>query len=176
MLHSLSHPNIVICHGVAVMPPAICLVTEWCHHGSLYDLLHTSEYFICDSLGRMSSSKRSHSNQARLSLNIRMSNTQSNGDVDSINEVTSEGSAFDDTIDDPNTTNPINGEKTRWSPQNLRFGASDRGSLISDFRVISKKFHTTTTRSSLPALRAHILEEEGSSEVSWKGQDHNFGE
>jgi hypothetical protein len=27
MLHSLQHPNIVLCHGVAVMPPAICLVS-----------------------------------------------------------------------------------------------------------------------------------------------------
>jgi len=56
VLHALQHPNIVTCYGVAVMPPAICLITEWCHHGSLYDLLHTSEYFIRDSsMGRLSS-------------------------------------------------------------------------------------------------------------------------
>ena len=55
-------------------------VTEWCHHGSLYDLLHTSEYFIRDSSigGRMSfvSSKR-HSGARPSNLSLRMSNTSS---------------------------------------------------------------------------------------------------
>ena len=44
LLHSLKHPNVVNCHGVSVMPPAIALVTEFCHHGSLYDFLHKSDF------------------------------------------------------------------------------------------------------------------------------------
>ena len=56
-------------------------VTEWCHHGSLYDLLHTSEYFVRDSslngrLSLISASKVRHSHkQPRYSF--RMSNTSS---------------------------------------------------------------------------------------------------
>eukprot|EP01040_Poterioochromonas_malhamensis_P003745 gene3745-4001_t len=43
MLNSLQHPNIVKCYGVAIMPPAISLVTEFCHYGSLFDFLHSIE-------------------------------------------------------------------------------------------------------------------------------------
>jgi hypothetical protein len=43
LLHSLQHPYVVTCHGVSVMPPAMCLVTEFCDVGSLYDFLHTEE-------------------------------------------------------------------------------------------------------------------------------------
>jgi len=41
LLNSLNHPNIVTCYGVSLMPPAISLVTEYCHYGSLYNFLHT---------------------------------------------------------------------------------------------------------------------------------------
>jgi hypothetical protein len=44
MLNSLQHPNIVTCYGVAIMPPAISLVTEFCHYGSLFDFLHSLEF------------------------------------------------------------------------------------------------------------------------------------
>jgi hypothetical protein len=43
LLHSLQHPYVVTCHGVSVMPPAMCLVTEFCDVGSLYDFLHSEE-------------------------------------------------------------------------------------------------------------------------------------
>lgn len=36
MLNSLQHPNIVTCYGVAVMPPALCLVSSL----SVYLMLH----------------------------------------------------------------------------------------------------------------------------------------
>jgi len=39
LLNDLSHPNIVECRGVCVMPPAVCLIQEWCEHGSLYSFL-----------------------------------------------------------------------------------------------------------------------------------------
>ena len=41
ILNSLQHPNIVKCHGVSVMPPALCLITEFCNFGSLFDFLHS---------------------------------------------------------------------------------------------------------------------------------------
>jgi hypothetical protein len=41
ILNSLQHPNVVKCYGVSVMPPALCLVTEFCHFGSLFDFLHS---------------------------------------------------------------------------------------------------------------------------------------
>eukprot|EP00602_Paraphysomonas_sp_CaronLab_P012635 CAMPEP_0185041654 /NCGR_PEP_ID=MMETSP1103-20130426/41239_1 /TAXON_ID=36769 /ORGANISM="Paraphysomonas bandaiensis, Strain Caron Lab Isolate" /LENGTH=523 /DNA_ID=CAMNT_0027581487 /DNA_START=769 /DNA_END=2340 /DNA_ORIENTATION=+ len=91
MLHALQHPNVVTCYGVAVMPPAICLVTEWCHRGSLYDLLHTSEFIIRDSsIGRLSSvstkSSKKKSHTMRTSFNIRMSNHSRASTVSSVDE------------------------------------------------------------------------------------------
>lgn len=41
ILNSLQHPNVVKCFGVSVMPPALCLVTEYCNFGSLFDFLHS---------------------------------------------------------------------------------------------------------------------------------------
>jgi hypothetical protein len=66
---NLSYPNIM----------RYLQVTEWCHHGSLYDLLHTSDYFIRDSsIGRLSlvSNKR-HSSARPSNYSFRMSNTSS---------------------------------------------------------------------------------------------------
>jgi len=60
LLNSLSHPNIVTCYGVALMPPAISLVTEYCHYGSLYSFLHSYDV-IRDSF-RDDDSKNSYSN------------------------------------------------------------------------------------------------------------------
>eukprot|EP00952_Eustigmatos_sp_NYUAD-ZCMA_P005978 25881-Eustigmatos_ZCMA.PRE.1 len=39
ILHSLAHPNILACRGVCIMPPALCLVTEFCENGSLFSFL-----------------------------------------------------------------------------------------------------------------------------------------
>jgi len=39
ILAELSHPNIIHCHGVCVMPPALALVFELCEHGSLFTFL-----------------------------------------------------------------------------------------------------------------------------------------
>ncbi len=50
LLNSVQHSNVVKCYGVSVMPPAICLVTEFCDHGSLYDLMHSSDFVIRDAL------------------------------------------------------------------------------------------------------------------------------
>eukprot|EP00981_Chlorochromonas_danica_P004300 scaffold865_cov160-Ochromonas_danica.AAC.19 len=43
LLNSLQHENIVSCQGVAIMPPALSLVTEFCVHGSLFDFLHAKK-------------------------------------------------------------------------------------------------------------------------------------
>jgi serine/threonine protein kinase len=40
VLYSLrQHPNLLRCLGVAIMPPAACLVTEYCARGSLFEVL-----------------------------------------------------------------------------------------------------------------------------------------
>lgn len=40
ILYSLRrHPNLLRCLGVAIMPPAACLVTEYCQGGSLFEVL-----------------------------------------------------------------------------------------------------------------------------------------
>lgn len=48
MLNSLQHPNIVKCYGVAIMPPAISLVSEYCTYGSLFDFLHSTDLIMND--------------------------------------------------------------------------------------------------------------------------------
>jgi hypothetical protein len=40
ILYSLQHPNIITCLGVSVMPPAVCVILEYCQYGSLFDFLH----------------------------------------------------------------------------------------------------------------------------------------
>ncbi|GMI05024.1 hypothetical protein TrVE_jg8193 [Triparma verrucosa] len=40
LLNSMKHPNVVKCEGICIMPPALCMVTEYCSHGSLYDFIH----------------------------------------------------------------------------------------------------------------------------------------
>ena len=45
LLYSLRSPNVVMCNGVSIMPPALCLLTEYCLYGSLFDFLHTERTF-----------------------------------------------------------------------------------------------------------------------------------
>ena len=40
LLARLRHPNVVLYIGACTKLPNICIVTEWCARGSLYDLLH----------------------------------------------------------------------------------------------------------------------------------------
>ncbi len=40
ILSQLRHPNVVLYIGAATKPPNVCIVTEWCARGSLYDVLH----------------------------------------------------------------------------------------------------------------------------------------
>ncbi len=40
LMKSLRHPNIVLFMGVCVKP--VCLVTEFCKNGNLFDLLHAT--------------------------------------------------------------------------------------------------------------------------------------
>lgn len=43
VLYSLRrHPNLLRCLGVAIMPPAACLVTEYCSGGSLFEVLRAA--------------------------------------------------------------------------------------------------------------------------------------
>jgi hypothetical protein len=43
ILSSLNHPNILKCLGGCIQPSNLCIVTEYCNGGSLYDLLHVQE-------------------------------------------------------------------------------------------------------------------------------------
>lgn len=42
ILSQLRHPNVVLYIGACTRLPDVCIVTEWCHRGSLYQLLHQS--------------------------------------------------------------------------------------------------------------------------------------
>lgn len=98
LLNSLQHANVVKCYGVAVMPPAICLVTEFCHMGSLYDFLHGIENSVSDrssrphlesaSFGSRVSALRKSRGQSALSLSRSDSLSHGGGVVDSKDEGT----------------------------------------------------------------------------------------
>jgi len=40
IISQLRHPNVVLYIGACTMPPNVCILTEWCSRGSLYDVLH----------------------------------------------------------------------------------------------------------------------------------------
>ena len=40
ILSQLRHPNVVLYIGACTLPPNVCIMTEWCSRGSLYDVLH----------------------------------------------------------------------------------------------------------------------------------------
>lgn len=40
VLYQLQHENVVECLGVSVMPPAVCVILEYCQYGSLFDYLY----------------------------------------------------------------------------------------------------------------------------------------
>ena len=67
LLNSLQHDNVVQCMGVSIMPPAICLVTEFCTYGSLYDFLHHTDMYINEYIDA-NSSINSQSNPSRNRL------------------------------------------------------------------------------------------------------------
>lgn len=77
LLHTLQHPNIVTCYGVGVMPPAISLVTEFCHFGSLFDFLHSFDLKRRDHPAKLlkllasenSAAAMSHSNNGSINSN-----------------------------------------------------------------------------------------------------------
>eukprot|EP01035_Chromulina_nebulosa_P017311 gene17311-22852_t len=87
ILNSLQHPNIVKCYGVAVMPPALCLVTEFCDYGSLYDFLHSTDIIVRESTSSANVQIRPHlssNDSSRLStitkssMNEQIRNSTSN--------------------------------------------------------------------------------------------------
>ena len=68
LLNSLQHENVIRCHGVCVMPPAICLVTEYCTFGSLFDFLHSTELTDKDKDRTQESPRSSQFSSHRLRL------------------------------------------------------------------------------------------------------------
>lgn len=44
VMYMLSDENVVQCLGISVMPPTICVILEYCHHGSLYDFIRNGSH------------------------------------------------------------------------------------------------------------------------------------
>lgn len=44
ILSTLRHPNVLLYIGACTKPPNICIVTEWCGKGSLYEYLHSDAF------------------------------------------------------------------------------------------------------------------------------------
>jgi len=40
VMYQLRHENIIECLGISVLPPTICVILEYCPHGSLYDFIY----------------------------------------------------------------------------------------------------------------------------------------
>ncbi|KAA8499808.1 Serine/threonine-protein kinase STY46 [Porphyridium purpureum] len=43
VLHALRHPNILYFYGACTRPPNLAIVTEFCEHGTLFDVLHKEQ-------------------------------------------------------------------------------------------------------------------------------------
>eukprot|EP00163_Fabomonas_tropica_P027384 TRINITY_DN5256_c0_g1_i2.p1 TRINITY_DN5256_c0_g1~~TRINITY_DN5256_c0_g1_i2.p1 ORF type:complete len:627 (-),score=122.51 TRINITY_DN5256_c0_g1_i2:1775-3655(-) len=50
LMQSMDHKNLVFMLGAAVEPPNLCIVTEYCSHGSLFDVLHKERRVLHESL------------------------------------------------------------------------------------------------------------------------------
>nr|AVG22651.1 MAPKKK4 [Plasmodiophora brassicae] len=46
ILSQLRHPNVVLYIGACTVPPNVCIVTEWCDRGSLYDIIYKQKAII----------------------------------------------------------------------------------------------------------------------------------
>jgi serine/threonine protein kinase len=46
ILSQLRHPNVVLYIGACTKPPDVCIITEWCNRGSLFDVLHDHSIHI----------------------------------------------------------------------------------------------------------------------------------
>lgn len=46
---TLHHSSIVQCHGICIVPPSICIVTEFMERGSLFRVLTVEARFVCAS-------------------------------------------------------------------------------------------------------------------------------
>lgn len=68
LLNSLQHPNVVLCYGVAIMPPALTLVTEFCANGSLFDFLHCTD--LLSTVPRLSQQSKDHSDNGGPGMSV----------------------------------------------------------------------------------------------------------
>jgi len=48
VIATLRHPNIVLLMGVVTKPPNLCIIMEFLHKGSLFNLLHKSKTEVKD--------------------------------------------------------------------------------------------------------------------------------
>lgn len=46
ILSQIRHPNIVLYIGCCTKPPNVCIITEWCERGSVFDLIHKKNVII----------------------------------------------------------------------------------------------------------------------------------
>ena len=65
LMRALRHPNIVIFMGLVMDP--VCLVTEYCHNGNLFDLLHDT---IEDEQGERFAVKIPWQRRVRIALDV----------------------------------------------------------------------------------------------------------
>lgn len=65
LMRALRHPNIVIFMGLVMDP--VCLVTEYCHNGNLFDLLHDT---IEDEQGEHYAVKIPWQRRVRIALDV----------------------------------------------------------------------------------------------------------
>ena len=68
LLYSLRHANIVSCYGVSIMPPAVSIVTEFCHFGSLFDFLYNTD--IISDFGSVAGRSSTHASQMSRGLRL----------------------------------------------------------------------------------------------------------
>lgn len=105
LLYSLHHANIVTCYGVSIMPPAVSIVTEFCHFGSLFDFLYNTD--IMSDFDFESVAGRSSAQASQMTRGARLAQISENSHSSQI----SQRSKSNDTLGQKRTQSRANSRK-----------------------------------------------------------------
>jgi hypothetical protein len=141
-MYHLQHENVIKCLGISVMPPTICVILEFCPHGSLYDYLYSASDSVAMSLRSSDASVAlSVENLKKLESTLEMKKPQ-------LKRVSSESLSSDNI----NLTSNLDFRGTRSSKE---FNVELKEGLVS-----GRSYNTNTSHHVATALNEPLSERE----------------